>query len=239
LTALAERLDTIARNYDITGDFDRYSNAYGRGLVLRTARRRSLLEVGCGWGDMTEHFAPHFDRVLALDGSEQFAGQTRERCRQYSHVEVCHVLIEDFATQERFEDIVIAHVLEHVENPVGVLTGLASFLEPGGQIHVIVPNAGSLHRRIGKAMGLLRDRHAFSGRDIQLGHMRVYDQAWLTRDVNEAGLEVVEAQGIMIKPLSNVQMQTWDPALIDALLEVGKELPELCNELYIRAGLSG
>jgi hypothetical protein len=114
------------------------------------------------------------------------------------------------------------------------LAKLRSYLKPGGQIHIVVPNARSLHRRIGKAMGLLRSADDFSARDIQLGHMRVYDINLLTQHIAAAGLETVDLQGILIKPLSNAQMQSWEPAVIDALLEVGKEEPDLCNELYLR-----
>jgi hypothetical protein len=83
-------------------------------------------------------------------------------------------------------------------------------------------------------MGLLRGLNDYSARDIQLGHMRVYDISLLTQHVAAAGLEVIDLQGILIKPLSNAQMQSWGPAVIDALFEVGREEPDLCNELYIR-----
>lgn len=235
---MTERLDTIAGTYDTVADFDRHCNEHERKLIAETCHRQRMLEVGCGWGDMTEELAPLFERVVALDGSREFASRTRERCRRYPHVEVLHSLVEEYQSEEQFEDIIIAHVLEHVEDPVGVLSQLAALLHSNGQIHLIVPNAGSLHRRIGKAMGLLSDLHAFSERDVQLGHMRVYDLELLIRHVEAAGLRALAVEGVLIKPLSNAQMQSWDPGIVRALLEVGRELPELCNELYLRVGLA-
>ncbi len=234
MNTLHERLDVIARTYDTTADFDRYSNEFARKLIGEQAFGRDLLEVGCGWGDMTEHFAPDFRRIVALDGSWEFVSRTRERCRLYPHVEIHHSLVEEFQTANRFEDIVIAHVLEHVDEPVETLAKLASLLQPDGQVHIVVPNSRSLHRRIGKAMGLLRELDEFSARDIQLCHMRVYDLPLLNRHIEAAGLRTVGTDGIMIKPLSNGQMQAWDPAVINALLEVGRDEPDLCNELYLR-----
>jgi 2-polyprenyl-3-methyl-5-hydroxy-6-metoxy-1,4-benzoquinol methylase len=235
---LQDRLDTIARTYNTTTDFDRFSNEMARRLIRDKAFGTSLLEVGCGWGDMTLSFAPHFERIVAFDGSQEFAAGTRERCSGFAHVEVHHSLLETFTTDLRFDDIVFAHVLEHVDEPVACLRRLAGLLTPRGQLHIVVPNARSLHRRLGKAMGLLEDLHEFSARDIQLGHQRVYDLASLSRDVHEGGLQIVDVEGIMLKPLSNAQMEQWDPRVINGLLEVGREVPDLCNELYARTTLA-
>jgi 2-polyprenyl-3-methyl-5-hydroxy-6-metoxy-1,4-benzoquinol methylase len=235
MQALTERLDDIARTYNTTEDFDHYSIEFERELIAEVARGLNLLEVGCGWGDMTQYFACRFRRIVALDGSLDCVRRTRERCRQWPHVQVHHRLIEEFHTDDRFEDVVMVRVLEHLNDPVATLAKLASFLRPGGQLHIVVPNARSLHRRVGKAMGLLKELSDFSPRDIQYGHKRVYDSALLTQHLEAAGLRVDEAQGVLVKPLSNAQMQSWDPAVVRALFEVGKEEPGLCNELYVRA----
>jgi 2-polyprenyl-3-methyl-5-hydroxy-6-metoxy-1,4-benzoquinol methylase len=233
-TQLAERLDTIAQSYDTTIDFDRYCIEYERGLIARSGQGKRLLEVGCGWGDMTEFFAPRFERIVALDGSGECVRRCRERLTHLARIELHHCLIEEFETEERFEDIVMVRVLEHLDDPIGILQKLERYLAPKGQLHLVVPNARSLHRRLGKAMGLLPSLHSFSARDIQYGHRRVYDQDLLTQHVEAAGLQVVEVQGVLIKPLSNAQMESWDPATIEALFVVGHEEPDLCNELYVR-----
>jgi 2-polyprenyl-3-methyl-5-hydroxy-6-metoxy-1,4-benzoquinol methylase len=231
---LAERLDTIAQTYDTTIDFDRYCIEYERGLIAQSARGKRLLEIGCGWGDMTEFFAPRFERIVALDGSGECVRRCRERLADLPHVDLLHSLIEEFDTGEQFEDIVMVRVLEHLDHPIGILQKLERYLAPQGQLHLVVPNARSLHRRVGQAMGLLPSLHSFSARDIQYGHRRVYDRDLLTRHVEAAGFQVLETQGVLIKPLSNAQMESWDPSVIQALFIVGHEEPDLCNELYVR-----
>jgi 2-polyprenyl-3-methyl-5-hydroxy-6-metoxy-1,4-benzoquinol methylase len=238
LAERAGRLDAIAQTYDTTVDFDRHSIQYERGLIARTAHGRRLLEVGCGWGDMTEFFAPRFERVVALDGSGECVRRCRARVDGHTHIEWVHCLVEQFRTDGQFEDIVMVRVLEHLDDPVAILRKLAGYLAPMGQLHLVVPNARSLHRRLGKAMGLLAHLDSFSPRDIQYGHRRVYDRCLLTQHVEAAGLQVVETQGVLIKPLSNAQMESWDPAVIQALFEVGREEPDLCNELYMRVARS-
>lgn len=232
---LAERLDAIAQSYDTTVDFDRYCIQYERELIVQTAHGKQLLEVGCGCGDMTEFFASRFESIVGLDGSAECIRRCRVRLAGQAHVELFHGLVEAFHTEEQFADIVMVRVLEHLDDPVAILQKLAGYLPPEGQLHLVVPNARSLHRRIGKAMGLLPQLDSFSPRDIQYGHRRVYDWELLARHVKAAGLTVVETHGVLIKPLSNAQMESWDPEIIQALFEVGREEPDLCNELYVRA----
>jgi 2-polyprenyl-3-methyl-5-hydroxy-6-metoxy-1,4-benzoquinol methylase len=235
LAERAERLDAIAQTYDTAVDFDRYCIDYERGLIAQSARGKRLLEVGCGWGDMTGFFAPRFQRIVALDGSGECVRRCEALVAGHPHVELIHGMVEAFHTEELFEDIVMVRVLEHLDDPVGILQKLAGYLAPQGQLHLVVPNARSLHRRLGKAMGLLASLDSFSPRDIQYGHRRVYDRDLLTRHIEAAGLQVSDTQGVLIKPLSNAQMESWDPAIIQALFTVGQEEPDLCNELYVRA----
>src|SRR4029453_7834314 len=116
-----------------------------RGLIAEGAHGKRLLEVGCGWGDMTEFFAPRFERIVALDGSGECVRRCRERLSRYPRIELHHCLIEEFDTGEQFEDIVMVRVLEHLDDPIGILRKLARYLTPQGQLHLVVPNARSLH----------------------------------------------------------------------------------------------
>ena len=55
--------------------------------------------------------------------------------------------------------------------------------------------------------------------------------------VTTGGFQVERAGGILLKPLSHQQMESWDIRVVDALYEVGKELPEYCSSLMIVATL--
>ena len=61
---------------------------------------------------------------------------------------------------------------------------------------------------------------------------KVYDIDLLRSHVREAGLYVTFWTGVLLKPLSNQQMQEWNPALLKALFEVGGEMPSFCAQLY-------
>jgi len=100
---------------------------------------------------------------------------------------------------------------------------------------IFVPNALSLNRRIGKAMGLIASYYELSETDLAVGHKRFYDRKRLLNDVIASGLKPREFGGLLLKPLSNKQMESWNLDIIEGLYEVGKELPDYSGPIYVRA----
>jgi len=71
---------------------------------------------------------------------------------------------------------------------------------------------------------------------MRLGHMRVYYPEELKSDVLKAGFQIIEFGGSMLKPLTNKQIEdTWSNEMIRGFIEVGKDYPELCGDIYIVA----
>jgi SAM-dependent methyltransferase len=56
--------------------------------------------------------------------------------------------IEDFATNERFDVILMLNLIEHVDDPVAVLAKVRGLLKPGGRVLVKTPNHDSLDARL-------------------------------------------------------------------------------------------
>jgi 2-polyprenyl-3-methyl-5-hydroxy-6-metoxy-1,4-benzoquinol methylase len=125
------------------------------------------------------------------------------------------------------------HILEHVEAPVALLLRARKWLAPGSRLLIGVPNAHSIHRLVAVKMGLLKDPCELNERDRQLGHRRVYTVAALKRDVEAAGIDVIETGGVFFKPLSNQQIQgNWSEAMIQGFYELGNDFPAYAAELY-------
>lgn len=57
----------------------------------------------------------------------------------------------------------------------------------------------------------------------------------LEADATSAELSILYSGGILLKPLSIRQMETWDLKVVDALYEIGKELPDYCSSLIVVA----
>jgi 2-polyprenyl-3-methyl-5-hydroxy-6-metoxy-1,4-benzoquinol methylase len=228
-----DQLNAIAERYDSESDFDHHAITFGTSLILEHAKGPNGLELGCASGVMTKILAEHFEKLVVVDGSEYYIGDLRKNFAR-GNIEYYVSLFEEFETREKFNTIIMAHILEHVADPVGLLRKSRNWLGKDGAIHIIVPNATSLHRRIGKIMGLLDTLNDFSEKDRQLGHMRVYDIKTLVTHIELAGLHVELLEGIFLKPLSNEQMKGWDRRLLEAFFVVGKEMPEYCSEIYAR-----
>jgi SAM-dependent methyltransferase len=208
---------------------------------------------------MTQHLAALCDTLDVVEGSQRYiaaaqklvarASGLREKVTRASGlrnqsnrkrdaratVAFHHALFEEFEPPRKYDVIIASGILHEIENPQRVLKKAAGWLKPGGILHANVPNAFSLHRRIGVAMGALKDCRDFSERDRAFGHFRVYDRPLLRRHVERAGLRITQQGGIFLKPLSNAQMMEWKPELLEAFFAVGKSLPDLCAEIYINA----
>src|SRR5208283_402243 len=107
-----------------------------------------------------------------VEGAETFCQAIRER---HPEVEVVHCLFEDYAPPCGYQNIILGHVMEHVENPVALLRRVRTWLAPGGRIMAAVPNSRSLHRQGATLMGLLPFEEAMNERDLHYGHRRIYN----------------------------------------------------------------
>ncbi|HWH08047.1 MAG TPA: methyltransferase domain-containing protein [Candidatus Thermoplasmatota archaeon] len=223
--------------------FDRQLGAYELRRLVAALGAAPVLDVGCNDGALTAAIA---ERVGARNvvGIDPMEGAVAEAKRRHPHVEFHVGTLESFRTERRFGTLVVNSVLEHVPDAVGFLRRCRDLLVPGGTLLVTVPHAYSLHRRLGVAMGMLPDVHAFTPGDHAIGHQRVYDWPMLESHLKDAGFVVAERGGIFLKPLSNAQMEAWPKPIVDGLDVLGREMPDLATMLYAKClkpaeGLAG
>ena len=74
----------------------------------------SLLELGSFKGDFTEKFLPYFDDITCVEASE-VAIQTAKN-KLGDKVKFVNSLFETAALPKRYDNIVMTHVLEHLNN---------------------------------------------------------------------------------------------------------------------------
>jgi SAM-dependent methyltransferase len=141
-------------------------------LVLPHVGRR-VVEVGCGIGNFTGMLLDR-DLVVAIDVEPACVQRLRERYPGWANL---HVLVcNDVANLGPFapDSIVCLNVLEHVEDDTAMLRAMASILQPGGNIVLLVPAFAALYGPI----------------DRKLGHYRRYTRRPLLSLAERCGLRV-------------------------------------------------
>lgn len=228
-----ERLDSIARTSRYAAGMNAYSVGYAGGIFLKYMQKGNVLEMGPAEGIMTDILYPHFPDYTVVDGAEKFVDALKEK---YPKLKGCTSLFETFESTEKYKNIILGHVLEHVASPVSVLKKCRGLLAEGGRILAAVPNCSSLHRQAAVKMGLLSSVKELGETDRYHGHRRVYDYRELEDDFRAAGLSVLKGGGYWLKPLSNRQMEeTWSGAMAEAFMELGENYPDIAAEIYVVA----
>jgi len=231
-------LDKIAFFYE-EEDFDNILLYYGLRTFEKYRKGKAFLELGCSLGISTSFLLKYASILDVVEGSEINIKRAKSKIGNTNKVKFYHSLWEDFKyPKKKYSDIIWFRGIEHTNNPEKILKKISNSLIPDGRLHIIVPNALSLHRRIGAIMGLIKNPWAMSERDIALGHVKVYDRFKLLSILTENKYKIIAWEGIILKPFPNdkmFQLYKENPELIEALYEVGKELPDYCAEIYVCA----
>ena len=192
-------------------------------------RGRRGLELGSAEGEMTQYLRDDFDELTVVDGSAELLAQIPD----YSNVRKHHSTFEEFEPTERFDCIIMEHILEHVDAPGQLLSMAKRWLVTDGRMLVGVPNGHSFHRLVAVKMGLLTEPCELNERDAALGHRRVYTPQTFREELEASGLRVEELGGVFFKTMSNKQIsEFYDARIIEGVYELGKDFPQNAAELY-------
>jgi SAM-dependent methyltransferase len=162
----------------------------------------TLLDVGCGRGDLAASWLAAGWTVLGVEPSEQAARVASRRGARIVGTTLSDTPLEPGS----LDAVVFRHSLEHVVDPRLELRRAAAALRPGGRLAVIVPNWGSWQRR------------AFGDRWFPLElprHRTHFTVAGL-----RAALQSAELQPIDVVPATPFITTTWSLqfALLDRLV---------------------
>lgn len=172
-------------------------------------------------------------KLTVVEGSALFCEQIKKKLPS---VNVANALFEEFEPEQKFDSIILGHVLEHVEDPVDILKRAKNWLNSEGEIFAAVPNARSLHRQAAVIMGLLRSEDELNEMDVHHGHRRVFSPESFRKIFTEAGLKIKIFGGYWLKPVSNSQIEkTWNNEMLQAFMSLGERYPDIAGEIYVVA----
>jgi 2-polyprenyl-3-methyl-5-hydroxy-6-metoxy-1,4-benzoquinol methylase len=149
---------------------------------------RSVLDFGCGHGGLLLRARDVSSRVVGIEVEKRlkvyFKGAGLE---VYQNVEELH---------ENFDVITLFHVLEHLPDPVSMLTKLAMKLNERGCIIIEVPNANDV-------LLSLYNNKTFSNFTYWSPHLYLFTEKTLEMVSKRAGLKRDYIKQIQRYPLSN------------------------------------
>ncbi|WP_435213937.1 class I SAM-dependent methyltransferase [Luminiphilus sp. nBUS_16] len=201
-------------------------------------RSGSLLELGSHKGDFTKNFLPLFKGITCVEASREAADEARTRLGD--RVEVLNDMFEHIQLDAVYPNIVMTHVLEHLDDPVEILRRVNDeWLSDDGRLFLVCPNANAPSRQIAVKMGLISHNSAVTPAEAEHGHRCTYSLDTLERDATAAGLKVIHRSGIFFKALANFQ---WDrllqtdivsPEYLEGCYALGQQYPDLCSSIFL------
>jgi 2-polyprenyl-3-methyl-5-hydroxy-6-metoxy-1,4-benzoquinol methylase len=226
-------LDKIAQNSLYAIGANKITIEYSFEVFSRHIQGTNILEMGPAEGVMTELLYTLGKKLTVVEGAETFCKSLKER---FPNAEVVNSLFEQYQPSQKFDNIVLGHVLEHVDNPVEILRHAASWLSPQGKILAAVPNSRSLHRQAAVIMGLLPFEETLNDMDRHHGHRRVFNPETYRQAFLQAGLKVDVFGGYWLKPISSGQIEkTWSDEMLLAFMQLGERYPDIAGEIYVIA----
>ncbi len=198
----------------------------------------SLLELGCHEGNFTQRFTPTFNDITCVEASSDAISIAKERLGNKAIF--VNSLFEEAKLPKKYDNIVMTHVLEHIDDPIAVLKRVNDeWLTDNGRFFLVCPNANAPSRQIAVKMGLISHNSAVTPAEHEHGHRCTYTLDTLERDAKLAGLKVTYRSGIFFKALANFQ---WDKLLqtdiitkeyLEGCYQLGQQYPDLCSSIFL------
>lgn len=159
-------------------------------LITSENRNIRVLDVGCSNGVNGEYLLNNkiASEVWGLEYSSEMAAVAKEKLTNVFVGDVEEMDFDVIFDGVTFDYMVFGDVLEHLRDPVKVLSKLENYLNPGGGVIISVPNmqhVSALWELIVKGDWPANERGIFDKT-----HLRVFTRKVLIRLVTSIGFEV-------------------------------------------------
>ena len=231
-----ERLNKISSVSKYASGANGWTTDYSFRLINRFIVDGNALELGPAEGVMTKHLYNSFkEKLHIVEASKEFS---MNLSTEYPKAKVINSLFEEFQPNIKYDNIILGHVLEHVDDPLLLLNSIAGWLNKDGVVLCSVPNARSLHRQAAVILGLLDSEDQLNDADKHHGHRRVFNPESFRNIFINSGYKLNFFGGYWLKPLSNKQIEeTHTPEMVSAFMQLGERYPDIAAELFISASL--
>lgn len=183
-------------DYGWTSEKQIFSNAYLEAAVVSTCRSlgvRSLLDLGCGRGDIAATLAHSGFNVVGCDAD---AEGVRIAAAAYPRATFRHVGVYDDPRAlglHDFDAVISTEVIEHLYAPRALPRFASKVLKEGGWLVITTPYHGFLKNLVLAVAGHW-DRHLSPLWDG--GHIKFFSRRTLTQLLEEEGFKVKMFKGV-------------------------------------------
>lgn len=228
----------------VASEFESVIADYRRKLLLerlKEYRPSRVLEVGCGLHSIFERYTPS-DLGRIIEPADMFFEHAIQQQKANARISVFHGTLEAYVKEsdvETFDFIICSSLIHEIPNVDLFLKNLLSLCSKETVIHVNVPNANSLHRHLGKRLGVIKELEELSSLNSQLEQSHVFSAQSLENKLTNAGLKVLKTGSYFLKPFTHAQMADLikigflTPKLLDAFFDVSPDIGDLGAEIFM------
>lgn len=246
----SQRKEAIS-SYEVaysSSDFEEIQARYRKKILLtllQEIKPKSLLEVGCGWDTIANHWQA-FDQLTIIEPGKKFAEHARTSLRDVSGVTVIEQFLEDAHSdlcKKKFDLILLSGLLHEVPDPLSMMKQIKGYCHSKTVVHMNVPNATSMHRLLALEMGIISDVYQPSALQQHLKQPRIFDIEQLKSIGIEAGFQVNKTGSYFIKPFTHQQMTDLlnqgllTTTMLDGFWGLSKYFPNAGSEIYVNLSL--
>jgi len=169
-------------------------------LKKNISTKGSILEIGCGNARILYLAREDGWKVQGLELSEQLAEAVTERLK--IAVKVTDFLKLDTDTEEKYDLIILRHVLEHLTEPVVAMEKIRNLLQPGGKLLMEFPNIQGIDLQVKRLLSKMGRRKKFS-EDFVPGHANEYSKVSFTNLLAKTGFTLLKWETYSSHPFKN------------------------------------
>ena len=107
----------------------------------------SVLDIGCGTGAISKDIAKivgETGNVVGIDNTAKIIESGKETYKDVKNLELKHIDLFDFESDEKYDLIIAARVLQWLNNPKEALLKMKTLLKPNGIISILDYNHANL-----------------------------------------------------------------------------------------------
>ena len=155
-------------------------------FLSRAKNPSRILDIGAADGYLGAILKQQGHFLVGVEADSQLASNARAH---YHTLHCADVESFDFPYRGEFDYILLADVLEHLRDPVGLLHRVVPCLNGGGEIIISLPNVAHLFVRL----SLMAGRFEYQDRGIlDRTHLRFFTLASMKRMIDDSSCRIIE-----------------------------------------------